>query len=191
MGVSTPDRVKPRAVAPPRRSPTTGRRAEGPPPFERLIDAHGRAVLRFCVARVGPDRAEDVFQETMLSALRAYEQVRDAQARSWLLSIAARKAIDAHRAEARAPQPVADPEPPPRAADQAARLEPSILEPIRDLPEKQREAVALRVLGELSHREVAEVMHTSEAAARRNVFEALRRLRSVVEHPATPRGATR
>ena len=36
-----------------------------------------RPLLRFCVARLGPDRGEDVFQETLLSALAHYEQLRD------------------------------------------------------------------------------------------------------------------
>src|SRR5512145_3305336 len=73
------------------------------PPFERVVDEHGLALLRFCVARVGPERADDCFQETMLAALRAYGEVREAGAvRSWLFAIAARKAIDGHRARARA-----------------------------------------------------------------------------------------
>ena len=79
-----------------------------------MIELHGPAVLRFCVAQTGTERGEDVFQETMLAALRAYDEVRDATAiRSWLFSIAARKAVDSHRGRARAPEPVADPEPPP------------------------------------------------------------------------------
>ena len=45
------------------------------------------------------------------------------------------------------------------------------------LPEKQRTAVALRFLADSSYAEIATVMDTSEEAARRNVFEALKRLR--------------
>jgi len=41
--------------------------------------------------------------------------------------------------------------------------------------------VTLRYLADLSHGEIAEVMQTSEDAARRNVFEGLRRLREHVE----------
>ena len=48
---------------------------------------------------------------------------------------------------------------------------------VRSLPGKQRTAVTLRYLADLSHREIAEVMQTSEDAARRNVFEGLRGLR--------------
>ena len=133
------------------------------PPFEQVIDLHGPSVLRFCAAQVGADRAEDVFQETMLAALRAYDELREESAtRSWLFAIAARKALDAHRTSARAPEPVADLDPP--AAD---------------------DAMPLRYLADLTHREIAEVMQTSEESARRNVFEGLRRLREHSEEGMT------
>ena len=147
------------------------------PPFEGVIELHGQAVLRFCTAQAGPERGEDVFQETMLAALRAYDEVRDPTAiRSWLFSIAARKAVDSHRQRARAPVPVPDPEPP-AATDSAEPPDDGIWHQVRSLPGKQRTAVTLRYLADLSHREIAEVMRTSEDAARRNVFEGLRRLR--------------
>jgi RNA polymerase sigma factor (sigma-70 family) len=147
------------------------------PPFEAVIELHGQAVLRFCFAQVGPERGEDVFQETMLAALRAYDELRDVAAmRSWLFSIAARKAVDSHRARARAPEPVAEPEPP-VADDDSGLPDDDIWQMVRSLPGKQRTAVTLRYLADLSHREIAEVMETSEDAARRNVFEGLRWLR--------------
>ncbi len=147
-----------------------------PPPFEHVIELHGPAVLRFCVGRLGSERAEDAFQETMLAALRAYEDVRDPEAiRSWLFSIAARKVIDAHRARARAPFPAEDLEPLAPAMD-VQMVDDDLWARVRALPEKQRQAVTLRYLADLSHREIAGVMRTSEPAARRNVFEGLRRL---------------
>jgi len=146
-------------------------------PFERVIEEHGQAVLRFCAAQAGPQRAEDVFQETMLAALRAYDDVRDAAAvRSWLFAIAARKAVDTHRRRAREPEPVADLDPPADEGEIAVR-DGALWRRVRRLPDKQREAVALRYVADLSHREIAEVMRTSEAAARRNVFEGLEQLR--------------
>lgn len=161
------------------------------PSFERIIETHGPALLRFCAAQVGPDRAEDVFQESMLAALRAYPQVRDpASIRSWLYSIAARKAIDSHRARSRAPESVADPESSTPIAADISFVDDAIWKPIRRLPDKQRQALTLRFLGDLSHREIAEVMRTSEAAARRNVFEALERLRSDVVPPPAAKGRT-
>jgi RNA polymerase sigma factor (sigma-70 family) len=162
---------------------TPTRRPGSPlPPFERVVAWHGQLVLRFCAAQVGGDRAEDCFQETMLAALRAYDQVRDPDAiRAWLLSIAARKAVDFHRTRARTPVPVEEPD---AVLDGAAPAVETVVlrdmvlwEQVRALPRKQREAVTLRYLGDLSHREIAELMRTTEAAARRNVFEAVNRLR--------------
>ncbi len=125
----------------------------------------------------------------MLAALRGYDQVRDVSAvRSWLFSIAARKAVDAHRARARVPEPVADPELASQPAEDIELVDDAVWEPVRRLPDKQRQAVTLRFLGDLSHREIAEVMQTSEAAARRNVFEALNRLRVDINLPPTPEG---
>ncbi|MEY2517983.1 MAG: hypothetical protein QOJ89_5347, partial [bacterium] len=145
----------------------------GLPPFEQVIEEHGRAVLRFCAAHAGAERAEDVFQETMLAALRAYDRVRDADAiRSWLFAIASRKAVDAHRSRARSPEPVADLETLAGAEDAELR-EDGIWCDVRSLPQKQRTAVTLRYLADLSHGEIAEIMGTSEDAARRNVFEGL------------------
>lgn len=158
----------------------SGATKRGLPPFERVVERHGPALLRFCAARVGHERAEDCFQETMLAALRAYEQVRDPRAlRSWLFSIAARKAVDGHRAEGRAPRPVADLEPL-GGAQPPAWSDPALWSRVRRLPDKQREAVTLRYLADLSHREIADVMETTDAAARRNVFEGLARLRREV-----------
>jgi RNA polymerase sigma factor (sigma-70 family) len=155
------------------------------PPFEQVIELHGPAVLRFCAVQTGPGAAEDVFQETMLSALRAYDELRDPAAiRSWLFAIAARKAVDSHRARARAAEPVADPEPPP-AGEGIELPDDGIWHLVRSLPGKQRTAVTLRYLADLTHAEVAEVMGTSEEAARRNVFEGLRRLREHGEEVLT------
>jgi DNA-directed RNA polymerase specialized sigma24 family protein len=157
------------------------RRTTAPlPPFERIVEAHGPAVLRFCAAQAGPVRADDCFQETMLAALRAYDGVRDPEAiPGWLFAIAARKAVDLHRAQARAGTPAgaaldgaAEPAPPaglPRDDGLWAR--------VRALPDKQRTAVGLRFVADLSHAEIAAAMGTSEPAARRNVFEGLQRLR--------------
>ncbi len=156
------------------------------PPFSTVLELHGPAILRFCRSEAGLDRGDDVFQETMLAALRAYDKVRDPDAiRSWLYAIAARKAIDAHRLAARAPVSVADPEP----ADPVlhANDQSEVWDDVARLPEKQRQAVTLRYMADLSHREIAAVMQISEAAVRRNVFEGLRRLRGELDVAAGDR----
>lgn len=52
---------------------------------------------------------------------------------------------------------------------------------VRELPPKQRTAVALRYVADASYTEIAEVMATSQEAARRNVHEGLRQLRRELE----------
>ena len=148
-----------------------------PVPFERLVRLHGPAVLRFCAARVGSGDAEDCFQTTMLAALRGLDGLREERAaRAWLFTIAARACTDALRARRRAPIPTAEIEALADAAPDGYR-DRAIWARVGALAPKQREAVALRYLGDLSHAEIGRAMGISEAAARRNVHDALARLR--------------
>ncbi len=151
------------------------------PPFQALLDAHGRDVHRFLLATAGPGAAEDCFQETWLAALRAYPRLREASnLRGWLLTIAQRKAIDHVRIAKRIPMPVAAV--PERAAPSPPGLpDEPLWERVRELPPKQRTAVALRYVADASYTEIAEVMATSQEAARRNVHEGLRQLRRELE----------
>jgi RNA polymerase sigma factor (sigma-70 family) len=147
------------------------------PPFQRLLDEHRTDVYRFLVAAVGRQAADDCFQETFLSALRAYPKLGDTRnLRGWLLTIAHRKAIDHHRARGRNPVPVAE------VAEAAA--ENGIPEPDEELwaavgalPPKQRAAVALRYGSDLPHAEIGAALGCSPEAARRNLHEGLKRLR--------------
>ena len=150
-----------------------------PPPFHRFLDEHREAVFRFLVATVGPNEADDVFQETFIKALRAYPRLdRADNLRAWVLTIARRAAIDAARARHRRPEPAADPEPP--AVDGTPELgDPSLWRAVRGLPPRQRAAVTLRYVNDLSYAEAGRIIGCSEEAARRSAFEGLRRLREV------------
>lgn len=150
------------------------------PPFQTLIDLHSRDVHSFLVTSVGRTDADDCYQETWVAALRAYPELRHAtNLRGWLLTIAARKAIDLHRTRGRAPIPMAAPPELPACAQAPAGHEAgeALWRAVGDLPPKQRAAVALRYLLDASYATVAEAMGISQAAARRNVHEGLRRLR--------------
>jgi RNA polymerase sigma factor (sigma-70 family) len=148
----------------------------GTPPFQRFLEEHGPAVYRFLAASVGSHDAEDCFQETFMAALRAYPRLRpDSNLRAWVMTIAHRKALDAHRARGRRPEPVAAlPEAPGRPEDDG---DPGVWRRVRDLPPRQREAVVLRFVGDLPYRDVARAMGTTDVAARQNVRLALRKLR--------------
>ena len=160
------------------------------PPFQRLLDAHGRDIHRFLVATVGREHADDCYQETWLAALRAYPRLRDSSnLRSWIFTVAHHKAIDSMRARRRAGVPVAEVPESAHAAASGADVQAGALNGqaalwarVRALPTKQRTAVALRYLADASHAEIASVMGSSEDAARRNVHEALKRLRQEYGH---------
>jgi len=147
------------------------------PPFQLLLDAHGRDVHRFLIATVGHSDADDCYQETWLAALRAYPRLRHAEnLRSWIFTVAHRKAIDHVRARKR--RPIPRPEAPERPSVQPANDgRPELWAHVRELPPKQRTAVALRFIVDAGYAEIAEMMETSEEAARRNVHEGLKRLR--------------
>jgi RNA polymerase sigma factor (sigma-70 family) len=146
------------------------------PPFQSFLDQHRETVFRFLVAMVGPDDAEDVFQETFISALRAYPRLRpDSNLRAWSLTIAHRKAIDAIRARRRRALPVADV--PEVAVDDGRPESPELWAAARELPAAQREALLYRFAADLPYSDVAEALGTSEEAARQRVSEGVRRLR--------------
>jgi RNA polymerase sigma factor (sigma-70 family) len=153
------------------------------PPFQRFLDVHRDVVWRFLVSSVGGVEAEDCFQETFIAALRSYPRLRpDSNLRAWVLTIAHRKALDAHRARGRRALPVADPaaldgrgEPSPSPAEE------TLWQAVGELPARQRSAVVLRYVADLPHRDIAAAIGCSEEAARRSLHEGLSKLRKVVQ----------
>ena len=146
------------------------------PPFQALLDEHRADIYRFCVATVGPSDADDCFQETWISALKAYPNLRRADnLRAWLFRIAQNKSIDAHRARGRRAVPVAAV--PERPTSSPTDADPELWQRVRDLPTKQRTAVFCRSVLGMSYAELAVLLESSEDAARRNVHEGLKRLK--------------
>jgi RNA polymerase sigma factor (sigma-70 family) len=152
----------------------------GLPPFQTFLDDHRDNVFRFLVATVGPDEAEDCFQETFISALRAYPRLKpESNLRAWVLTIAHRKALDLFRARKRRPLPVE--EVPERAVAASPNGRSEVWTAARDLPAKQREALLYRFAADLPYSDVAEALGCSEEAARQRVSEAVRNLRKVMQ----------
>lgn len=148
------------------------------PPFQVLLDAHKDDVYRFLVALVGPGAADDCFQETFLAALRAYPSLRNGgNLRSWLLTIAHRKAIDGVR-RTRPTAPLVDA---PESTVLPPEPDPQLWLAVAALPDKQRSAVVLRYVNDLPYRDIGTILDCSEDAARRSAHEGVRRLREVVD----------
>lgn len=151
-------------------------------PFEEIVAQHGPTVLRVCRAIVGYHEAEDAWSETFLAALRAYPDLDPgANVEAWLVTIAKRKAIDAHRATRRRPEPVAElPEKPGRDA-RPAEGDDELWSALKSLPVKQREALAYHHLAGMPYAQVATILGNSEAAARRAAADGLKTLRTIYQ----------
>ena len=162
------------------------------PPFDLLLDQHGRDVHRYLLAVAGPGEAADCYQETVVAALRAYPDLRDAtNLRGWLLTIAHHKAMDGHRRRARRPvadgaaptdRPSADAGPEERAVAGAGDL----WGVVRTLPEGQRAAVVHRYVLDLPYAEIAGLLGCSEPAARQRVRAGLTALRAALAPTPDP-----
>lgn len=163
-------------------------------PFEQVVAEHGETVLRVCRAVLGPVDADDAWSETFLAALTAYPSLAPgSNVRAWLVTIAHRKAIDVTRARARSPVPVesvADLVDAGSAGavgaganDRPGDWDGDLWNALRQLPLRQREAVAYHYLVGLPYAEVAAVIGGSADAARRASADGIAHLRSAYSRP--------
>lgn len=143
------------------------------PLFEVFYDEHKNEVLGYLRKRVGSDRADDLFQETFLRALRAYDRLQHAEhLRAWVLTIASRVLIDAFRRDGGPTAELPDLESP----EPDSPLD-SIGAMTESLPPKERAAVVLRYGFDLDYGQIAAVLGSSEDAARQAASSGVRRLR--------------
>jgi RNA polymerase sigma-70 factor, ECF subfamily len=157
----------------------------GSPPEARealsaLYGRHGGAVLRFLRGLLtDPNDADDVLQDTFLTAARRAEAFRGQDARPWLLAIAGNRARDARRRtgrRARRERAVSRPE---GVSDQPAG--PPIEGALADLGDRDRTLLELRYSQGLTHAEVAVVLGVSLRTAKGWAAQALDALRSKLE----------
>ncbi|HVS84609.1 MAG TPA: sigma-70 family RNA polymerase sigma factor [Gaiellaceae bacterium] len=143
------------------------------PPFERFYEAHKSEVHAFLRRRAGRERADDLFQETFLRALRAYDRLEHGEhLRAWVLTIAGRLVIDAARAE----RPTSELQHEQPHEDGRPAFEE--LAPLTDgLPPKERAAVVLRYGYDLDYDEIGAALGSNEQAARQAASAGVRRLR--------------
>ena len=146
-------------------------------PFEAVVARHGATVFRVVRAVVGHADADDAWSDTFLAALQAYPRLpADANIEAWLVTIAHRKAIDITRAASRRAIPVADPPESP-ARERADTHDLDLDAALGALPPKQRQAVAYHYLAGLPYAEIAVILDSSVAAARRAAADGIATLR--------------
>lgn len=143
-----------------------------------------------------PDAAEDVAAETWVQICRGLTRFRGDEGawRSWLFTVARRRAIDESRRRSRHPVAPLDDLPPvhePRSADAGAlALEnlatAAVVKAVLALPPLQAEVVLLRMLAGLDNEAVAQIVGRSPGAVRVAAHRGLRRLAQTL----SPAGVT-
>jgi RNA polymerase sigma-70 factor, ECF subfamily len=144
------------------------------PPFWSLVEAHGDELLAHARRLAGDQQAEDVLQDALLRALRAYPRLRHADhLRAWLYRVTTTAAIDSHRSRRRE-VPVDDV---PAAATHDSYDEGAFEALIASLPGGAQTALRLRFVDDLDYEGIADRLGISPVAARQRVSTAVRTLR--------------
>jgi RNA polymerase sigma-70 factor, ECF subfamily len=143
------------------------------PPFWSLVEDHGDELLAHARRLVGSQHSEDVLQEALLRALRAYPRLRHTDhLRAWLYRITTTTAVDHHRKRHRE-VPVDDPPVVPTTDPELDGFD----DLIADLPDGATAALRLRFVEDLDYDGIAERLDISTEAARQRVSSAVKTLR--------------
>jgi len=144
------------------------------PPFWTLVEAHGDELLAHARRVAGDQHAEDVLQDALLRALRAYPRLRHAEhLRAWLYRVTTTAAIDAHRARRRE----VPTDEVPAVTTEDTYDEGAFEALIAPLPDSARDALRLRFVEDLDYEGIAGRLEISIVAARQRVSTAVRTLR--------------
>jgi len=165
-------------------------RRHRPEVLDDLLDRFGREIqgVAYLILR---DRAaaEDVVVDTLLTALDRGDQLRDDRAlRPWLLRIATNKALGARRSSSRVVQLHVVPDRPARFTDEDERL--TLLSCVDRLAPRMRAAVVLRYYADMSVRDVAETLGTSENTVKTQLRESLEHMRTALAEGGATREAS-
>lgn len=157
--------------------------------YEVLVARHSALAHRTAVMLGAGDEAEDVVQEAFVKAFRHLGGFRkDSPFRPWLLRIVANETHNLTRSRGRRSeltlrvgavtptQAPDDPEGTAIADDRRARL----LAAVRELPDREREAVVCRYFLQLSEQETAQVLDWPVGTVKSRTHRGLARLREEV-----------
>jgi len=161
--------------------------------FEELVRRTSRLVYARLYLETGdPHQAEDLLQETLLTAFRSLGQLTEpAKFRGWLLRIAQNTAIDAGRRGRRLKRGKESPTtnnlgalagtlPGPEAHAEAEELRQTVLTILRSLPEEYRVPLTLRYLAGADYETIQMQMGLSNGSLRGLLHRGLKLLRTAM-----------
>jgi RNA polymerase sigma-70 factor, ECF subfamily len=144
------------------------------PPFWSLVEEHGDELLAHARRLAGESQAEDVLQDALLRALRAYPRLRHAEhLRAWLYRVTTTTALDHHRARRREVLTAA----PPAGVSDPEHYDDAFEALIGALSGPAQAALRLRFVEDLDYAGIGARLGCSPMAARQRVSTAVRTLR--------------
>jgi len=146
-----------------------------------LVERHATALSRYVSSLGERDAVEEVVQDTFVRAFSSIDSFRgESTLRTWLFTISRRLVVDRRRA-ARRRKDVGTLDEVDAATEYTAldsiiadEAERRVREAVQRLSPTQREVFTLRVSEGLSYKEIAEIVGTTEGAARVHYHNALR-----------------
>ena len=159
--------------------------------FEAIVHRYRRPLLRYCSRILSPTRAEDAVQQAFLSAHRSIH-AGDAELnlRPWLYRIAHNSALNLLRQTGFDHEEMSEEidgvETPPQVFELGERLR-SVVAAVKDLPERQRDAIVLQAMEGRSYDEIAAELGVSDGAVRQLLNRARNTLREAAA-ALTPTG---
>lgn len=152
--------------------------------FAALYDRYARRLYRAALGLLGRrEDAEDVVQDVFLATVRAHESLREVRDLTTYLFAALRRAAGrCAQRQARAPKASeTTAEDAVAPVERAAEDHPQwhrLQQAIRALPNEQREVLTLKIDGELTFAQIAEVLGVSSGTAASRYRYALKKLRT-------------
>ncbi len=160
--------------------------------FAELYDRYFPKVFAYVYGRVQDKEASlDIVSDTFEKAFIKMHSLRSAEAfGSWLFTIARNEVASHWRKEKPAAKAIQDAawhndliHQPPTPEDTLLHRErlSHLVSLLRQLPPREQEIISLKFDAELTNREIAQVLNTSEVNVRVTIFRALRKLRERME----------
>jgi RNA polymerase sigma-70 factor (ECF subfamily) len=155
--------------------------------FESIVVRYQKPIFNLCYRYLGASEAEDAAQETFIRAFVHKSRFEpEKPLLPWLITIARRLCIDRLRKSKRAPISDGDestlPDPRPNAEDSASsKQEIELLsQGLGQLPEGQREAIALYHLNGLSYEETAGALDVPVGTVMTWLFRGRAKLKKII-----------
>lgn len=164
--------------------------------FNRLVVQHQEMVFNVAYRIMGdPDVAEDVAQETFITAYQSLRTFRGGSFKSWLIRVATNRCYDELRRRKRRPQTSLDeimdenesfaflrsPNEGPEAHRQRVELALAIEHCLKELPDDQRIATVLGDVEGYDYQEIATITRVSLGTVKSRLSRARARLRDCLQ----------